>query len=248
MPLLRNPLTMRGSIEWCYLLTFRTPAAEARALLPPELEPVTKDGWAFWNMVVCEISAMRPAFLPSPLGLRYRHVAYRLYARFITQAGEDVEGLYFLRSDCNTGLMSIAGNALTDFNFHTAPITRHMSGDRIALEVRSPDAPAHITLNLNEPAALSEGSPFASVADAAAFLKYKPRGLSVDPVTRDVNVVQIVRDEALWRGHPVAVTPDTRIAYLTNRDVRPEICYAVDPIRYQWNRGRDFCAVQSLSE
>jgi hypothetical protein len=246
MPLLRNPLTMRGRILWCYLLTFRTPEADARALLPPELELVTKDGWAFWNMVVCEIARMRPAFVPSPVGLRYRHVAYRLYAKFRPEGQDDyVEGLHFLRSDCNVGLMSVAGNLLTDFNFHTAPVDRTLQDAAVTLDVRSPDAPAQITLDTSHSAALSPGSPFATPEEASAFLKYKPRGLSVDERTREINVVQIIREEDAWKSRLVPVT-HADIAFFRDKNVYPEVCFDVEPIDYQWNRGRNIKAARRV--
>ena len=104
----KNPLTMRGILDQCWLFTYQTPVAEAQAVLPRELEPVTHAGHAFWNIVVCHLRAMRPKPLPAFLGVSYWHVAYRLYVRFHPASGPPVEGVYFARSDCDSRLMALA--------------------------------------------------------------------------------------------------------------------------------------------
>ena len=78
------------------------------------------------------------------------------------------------------------------------------------------------------------GSPFASVSEAAAFLKYKPFALS--PVGDDgVNIVRVMRDEARWRSSIVTVE-ESDWQFFAGRDVASEVCYAVEPIDYEWRR------------
>lgn len=225
----KNPITMKGRIDRCWLFAFSTPEAEIRALLPRPLEPVTRDGRAFWNVVVCRVGAMRPRGVPSFLGMGYWHVAYRIYARF-----DGEEGLHFVRSDCDSGLMAWMGNVMTDFNFHKAAVDVQEDADLLRVTIDAPGAPAEATLRRRGPA-LPRTSVFGSVEEAAAFLKYKPRGFSVAKDGR-VNVVRIVRDEAAWRARPVEVVSQ-RWAFFDGRKVAPELCTEVDPIAYRWNRG-----------
>jgi hypothetical protein len=65
---------------------------------------------------------LRPRHLPSFVGITYWHIAYRLYVRLLLQSGIAIEGLYFLRSDCDSRFIAITGNLMTDFRFHTANI------------------------------------------------------------------------------------------------------------------------------
>ena len=225
----KNPTTMKGRIERCWLFTFRTPEDHARALLPKPLDPVTREGWGFWNVVVCRVEAMRPRGLPAFLGMGYWHVAYRLYARF---GGE--EGLHFLRSDCDSGFMAAMGNVMTDFNFHKATVEVREEGDGVGIAVDVPGGTAEAALR-RRGARRPEGSLFASLDEAAAFLKYQPRGFSVANDGR-VNVVRIVRDESAWRARPVEVVSQ-RWEFFRGKEVVPEICTEVDPIGYRWNRG-----------
>ncbi|HUG14343.1 MAG TPA: DUF2071 domain-containing protein [Thermomicrobiales bacterium] len=234
----KNPVTMVGALDRCWLFTFRTPAERATSLLPAVLEPVTHDGFAFWNVVVSHIGRMRPRFAPAFTGMSYWHVAYRLYVR-LTPAGSStpIEGLYFIRSDCDSSMMSRAGNLATDFNFHVAAIRVGDSDDQVAIDIDSPGATGRARLSMTTPPEHSPGSAFGSLDEAAAFLKYKPFGISVDERAGEANVVRIVRDEAAWRSRLLYVV-EQDWEFLGDQDVCPEICYQVDPIAYQWNRGR----------
>jgi len=247
---LLNALTMRGVLGRCWLFAFRTSPSTARRFLPAPLEPVRHGAFAYWNVVVCHVGLIRPAFVPAwvPawLGLNYWHVAYRLYARLPlgpNRAGcppgqaSALEGLYFVRSDCNHPLIGVSGRVLTDFRFHLAGVAVEETDAGVRIAIRSPDAPAEVRLFRNGATALPPGSPFGSLAEAEAALKYRPFGLSLDRAGRRANVVRIVRDEAAWRAHSVAVE-HARFAFFDGIDAELELCTEVDAIEYQWNRGR----------
>jgi hypothetical protein len=232
----KNPLTMVGTIERCWLFTYQTPVEEARALVPGELELVSREDCAFWNIVVCWIRAMRPKGLPVFVGMSYWHVAYRFYVRFHPESGPPIEGLYFVRSDCDSRLMAWMGNLLTDYNFHPAGITVSEPAPLLRIAIQSPDCPEEAVLDRAKPAQLPAHSLFSSLEDGAAFLKYKPFGISITASGR-ANVVAIRRDEVAWQSRLVqVVSADWR--FFEGKTVRPEICYEVEPIDYQWNRGR----------
>jgi hypothetical protein len=232
----KNPLTMVGTIERCWLFTYQTPVDEARSLVPCELELVTREGYAFWNIVVCRARAMRPKGFPALMGVSYWHVAYRFYVRFHPESGPPVEGLYFIRSDCDSRLMAWMGNLLTDYNFHPAAIEVSEQAPLIRVSLRSADCPAEVTLDASKPPGLPAHSLFSSVEEAAAFLKYKPFGISLDTAGR-ASVVAIRRDEAAWESRLIhVVSADWR--FFEGKTARPEICCEVAPIDYQWNRAK----------
>ena len=227
----KNPITMRGRLEKCWLFTFRTPEEDVAGLIPDQLTLLSRDGFAFWNIVVCEISGLRPAGIPLWMGLRYRHVGYRLYVRYQPN-GVPVEGLYFVRSDCDSGLIKITGNLLTDFDFHRAKV----GIEDTSVSIDSPDASALAKMDHEVPVSLSPGSPFDSIYQAKAVLKYKPFGIAPGSNGK-MNVVAIARDEDAWRSKLVHVA-EQDWAFFKGRNVVPEVCYEVDPIEYRWNRGR----------
>lgn len=230
----KNPITMLGKLDHCWLFTFQTPAEDAWAELPEPLVPATHNGFAFWNVVVSHVHRMRPKLAPALLGMSYWHVGYRLYARYEPEHGPPVEGLYFARSDCDSALMTVAGNLLTDYHFHTAPVAVQEQDGCLTIDIASGDMPARVELCLAAKPVLSAHSAFETLDEAAAFLKYKPFGLSVLPGGK-VSVVKIVRDESAWKSRLVRVQSQ-RWSFFADKDVRPEICYEVAPIEYQWNR------------
>jgi hypothetical protein len=177
---------------------------------------------------------MRPKPLPAFAGISYWHAAYRLYTRLPVRGRPPIEGLTFLRSDCDSRLIAAAGNLLTDFRLSVAPILVHETASESAIEVQSPDAPGRATIDRHSPVRLSQGSPFESVEHAETFLKYKPAGIAVGAGM--ANVVRIVRDEAAWRSRLVHVSHADWV-FLADKDAQPEICYEVEPIEYQWDRG-----------
>lgn len=234
MKLSGSPFTMRGHLRRCWLFTFRTPASAARKFLPPPLELITRDDFAFWNVVVCELRSLRPAPLPAAVGIGYWHVAYRLHAQAHLESGDTIEGLYFVRSDCDRWLVARVGNMLTNFHFHLAEIKVETGDKTVEGRIRTPDANAHFRLRDEIPAALTPGSPFASVSEAAEFLEYKPCSLAPDGPD-NVEIVRINRREADWKSRVVTAEINDW-HFLSAQDAVPEICYALEPIDYEWSR------------
>ena len=236
-------LTMSGHLSLCILLAYRTPVRSVIHLVPDELELVTQDGWAFWNVAACRIDRMRPAGLPSLFGVSYHHVAYRLYVRAGTAGGEILEGLYFVRSDADNFLMSKAGNLASDFRFHTAKIALTAVENLFTLDVQnsfSGAGDAHFSARLSERSSLKEGSCFSTFDEAARFLKYRPLGLSCDADGRLLKVAEVFRDESRWDERPLSVT-DARWSFFDHadqRDVHLEMATRVAPIAYRWRLGR----------
>src|SRR5438132_8997738 len=133
---LKNPFTLVGTIERCWLFVYQTPAAEARTLVPAALELVKHGDCAFWNIVVCRLRAMRPRGFPAFVGVGYWHVAYRFYVRFQPASGASDEGLFFARSDCDSRAMAVMGNLLHAFNFHTAEMAVSAEAPLLRLAIR----------------------------------------------------------------------------------------------------------------
>jgi hypothetical protein len=233
--MLDNPLTMQGTLRHCWLFTYREAEASVRSLVPPELRLVARGGFAFWNVVCCRVEALRPAPLPAWVGLDYWHVAYRLYVETQTDEGP-VQGLYFLRSDCDRALIAAAGNLLTRYRFHHAAIEVAVEEGAVEIRIDPPGARARVTVARRTAPALAQGSPFSTLEEAGRELKYQPFGLSV-PRRGAVNVVAIQRDENAWVS-TLRHVEHAEWDFFKERDVAPEVCYDVMPIRYRWHRGR----------
>ena len=233
----KNAITMLGDIDQCWLFAYRVPLGQVASLVPEPLQCVQKDGFGFINIVVSQLSHMRPHPLPRVFGMSYWHVAYRVPVVYGATNGETIEGLYFLRSDADSSLMVGAGNLLTDFRFHRSHVNVIDDGNCVDLSVPSNEASINIRMDRKKQPVLASGSPFASLDEAQAFLKYKPTGISVG--TKEVNVMRITRDESAWKSRLLHVA-DGRFRFLRSFDATLEVCYEVEPIRYRWNQAERF--------
>jgi hypothetical protein len=186
------------------------------ALLPEGFEPLTRDGRAFWSIVICRVERMRPRGLPRLVGSTYWHVAYRVYSR---AAGLD--GLHFLRSDVAGRFMAAMGNLMTDFRFHVSDIRATPA----TLDVVSRDGGGDARLRVEDLPAL------ASPADS--LLRYRP--LALAPGRRGIRVAKVERDESRWRETPVRVA-EARWGFFERLglETRLERAVRVDPIDYVW--------------
>jgi hypothetical protein len=113
----KHPLPMTTVFRECFLVNFAVAPEVMRPLVPAPLDLELHDGCAYLSIVLAEMERMRPAFLPKWLGVTYNQVVYRIVVRYL---GE--RGVYFLRSDADNLLMSIAGECLTFFHFNLSRI------------------------------------------------------------------------------------------------------------------------------
>ncbi|HEX8311890.1 MAG TPA: DUF2071 domain-containing protein, partial [Chthoniobacteraceae bacterium] len=231
----KNPFAVTGRLCRCWLINSRVPAEAARAIVPAPLELVTHGGFAFWNVVICQLCGMRPTGLPAALGIGYWHVAYRLLVRAKLASGGEITGLYFVRSDADQPFVAAVGNLLTDFHFHAAQIRVDEQQDRMRCEVKARGANASFELSRTPPVELVSDSPFASVEEAAAILKYTPVALSPHGPGA-VNVVRVARDEQAWRTRLLSIEA-AESDFLASFGPVPELAFEVDPLDYRWGRG-----------
>jgi len=233
-----NPITMVGKIDRCWLFTYQTPIDDVKSLLPKNLSLVTYQGCAFWNVVISHIQSMRPKYIPGVFGLNYWHIAYRLYVKCQPLNSETIEGLYFLHSDCDSNLIALGGNLLTNFNLHLASIDIKEQPSNLEIQINSAQTPAKIVLQPNIDAKLPSHSVFPSLEFAGNFLKYKPNGMAINP-DGSANIIHIKRDEEKWRYQLIEVK-SSEWAFFKGKNIKPEVCYQVEPIYYQWNRGKNY--------
>jgi len=233
----KNAISMVGDIDRCWLFAYRVPLDQVAKLTPEPLEAVSHGGFGFLNIVISQLSHMRPLGLPAIVGVRYWHVAYRIPVRASRSGKGAVEGLYFLRSDADSTPMVGLGNLMTDFRFHKCQLITGNSPGHIELKVISSEAPAEVGIDLDRQPELADGSPFTTLDEAQAFLKYKPAGIVVNG--GEVDVLRITRDESAWKSRLVHVDR-AKFGFLGSFDATLEVCYQVEPIHYRWNRAERY--------
>lgn len=255
-------LTMNARLSECLLLSYRTPARGVRHLVPEPLELVTKDGWAFWNVVACRTEGMRPAALPACLGVDYNQVAYRLHVKAAGASGQVLRGLYFVRTDAGSGVVRRFGNLLSDFQFHTTDVElsrARVDGEdvlTVAVQDRNDEsgtADGLLRVALDgeaEARAAGDGSVFASAGEAERFLKYTPLALSLDLDRRWLKLAEVVRPESQWEERPVRVIEAhwNYLRALGQDDLHLERATRLVPAEYAWRLGRRLPASRVAEE
>mgnify|MGYP001793625581 CR=1 FL=1 len=239
------PVTMVGRIDECLLLSYRVASEAVEHLVPKPLELVTHKGFAFFNIVVCHIDRMRPRGVPAWGGVSYHHVAYRLMVRAQRGDGTAFRGLYFLRSDADSGLVSLGGNLASEFRFNVAEVSLGMHDGVVSAAVRSRDGVGDASLEVDTGCSpeLREDSIFETMELARSVLKYAPMGLAPRG-DRRVALAEVFRDELDWDERVVGVS-DARWAFFDSigesLGIEPpvlELATRVAPIDYRWRLGR----------
>jgi hypothetical protein len=167
-------------------------------------------------------------------------LAYRLYVRAHTRIGTTLDGLYFVHSNADSQLMVTAGNLLSDFKFHYAPMKLRGDSTDITLNLTHPEEAADCVAHHVPAFELQPGSCFNSPAEVKAFLKYRPVGLAMDGAGKQLRLAKVIRDEAAWEEVPL-VAENARWQFLQGlgqTETYLELATRVRPIEYQWRLGR----------
>ena len=100
-----------GTIDRRILLNYRASPALVSSLLPRPFEPRSVNGHALIGVCMIRFKGLRPAVLPSLLGLSSENAAHRISVAW-TEDGETRTGVYVTRRDTNSALVRLAGGRI----------------------------------------------------------------------------------------------------------------------------------------
>lgn len=221
----RLPLAMRGWLHGVELVQFSLDAAEARAALPPALEPRLFGGRALVSLVNVDLRAMRPRGTPRALAFRYRHVAFRVLVEDgWAHADGRPRGVFFAGSFCDRPLLARLANELSDYRLAPAAIEAGPAG----LAVRG--AAERLSYALDPGAAPRLRGPLFSDWEAArAAVGSLDRAYAAD-ARGELRVTRILRRS--WPLEPLAVRSLATDRFET---ARLECAFRVpEPVEYTW--------------
>ncbi|MFG2908034.1 DUF2071 domain-containing protein [Kitasatospora sp. NPDC048286] len=243
----RHPFAMRTHFAHSLVLTYALPPHLLAPLVPPGLALDTytdPDGTehGFVAAAVVDTRALRPAALPARLGRDFILTGYRVFTRFPTPGGRTMRGLRILRSDTDSRMMTLGGNAFSRYHYRHARIGTRVVDGTLEFKVLSGDGRAdlHVRADLGSaPAALPPGSPFADARAARRFAGPLPYTFEYEPQTRSMIVVKATR--AHWDPAPVAVEVP-RLTFFDHGPLagsRPVLANAfhVAGLDYGWHAG-----------
>lgn len=233
----KHPIPMRTIFRECFLVNFAIKPEALRPLIPEPIELDLHQGEAYLSIIIAKMDSMRPAFLPRTLGITYNQIVYRVVVR---AHGE--RGVYFLRSDADNALMSIAGDWLTFFRFHITPIKTKRDGNLLSIDLAAAPldcADIHASYDLaSARRTLPSMSRFASFDEAKEFLVQLFAAFAYGPLTDELSIVHIHRGE--W---DIDIVDDRRAAYdwmqrgpyFNAQTARLDSIFYVREIPYTWH-------------
>jgi hypothetical protein len=238
----RHPFAVSAHFRHSLVLAYSVPASALEPLLPPSLEPDRHGDLGFVAAAFVQTERMRPSFLPPALGLDFLLGGYRIFVRVAGR--QSLRGLYILRSDTDSRVLTFVGNVLTSYRYRTVDASCRYENGILEVEVRPG---VRISADLGRrPAPLPPGSPFATLTEARRFAGPLPYTFHHEPETGLLLSVRGVR--SAWNPEPVAVDVKELAFFTAERfGVEPTLANAfyVGDIDYRWERGKLLSAAAS---
>jgi len=234
-----HPVPMRTVFRHCFLVNFALRPDVLASRLPDHVRPDVHDGWSYLSIVITEMERMRPAFLPRALGITYTQVVYRA----VVLCGRE-RGVCFVRSDADSALMVLAGNALTFFRFYRAAVTWSFSHGitRFSLRPRGGEAAGvDAEYDLNEAThEMPATSRFTTLDGAQRFLTELHIAFGTKRRDGMIDAVRLQRSD--WRSSVVRDRLGSYEAMTSGVLFGPgeaelDSVFYVERLNYHWHRG-----------
>jgi uncharacterized protein YqjF (DUF2071 family) len=217
--------------------------AALRPLVPDVFDLDLYQGRAFVSLTASRLKDFGAGWLPRALRMNFYQATYRAHVTYTDFRGRRTRGCYFVRSETNSRLMSLAANLLPEFRAHacsTYPILMVRQGNHLVLTVDSGADPAGKVVLVLDTARALPGMPansqFPSLQAGYEFLVDFHNAFSYDPDTGEVFLLQIERGD--WDIRVVEPV-DHYLGYFVAGPFRPDtaqldsVFYFTD-VPYRW--------------
>lgn len=234
---------MRGVIDRRILVNYRVDPAVLAPLLPAPFRPKLHRGFGMVGICLIRLRGIRPAFLPSWLGISSENAAHRTAVEW-DDNGTVREGVYIRRRDTSSWLNSVAGGRLFPGIHHRAAYTVKETASHFEVALRSNDGVTSVSVVADLADALPPASIFQSLEEASAFFQAGSLGYSATPDPRRFQGLELHCKR--WAVEPLAVC-DVHSSVYDDRTVFPEGSIAFDcallmrGIDHEWHGQSDLC-------
>lgn len=233
-----HPFGVEAFFESSLVLTYALPKERVAALIPECLTPDTfGDRWAFLAVALVQTRNLRPKGFPAWLGHDFGLAGYRLFVRYTDERGKRLRGLFILKSQTDQRKMEWLGNVFTGYRYDTADMAFCRTGD--ALSVRSGKGALDVEVAISAPeTALPLGSPFGNWGEARRFAGPLPFTFSYKPSSREVLIVEGVRQR--WVPGPVQVRK-SNVGFIEGGPFAGATlasAFLVENVPYYWKKGK----------
>jgi Uncharacterized conserved protein (COG2071) len=233
-----HPFAVEAFFESSLVLTFAVPKEQLQHLIPECLQLDSfQDKWAFVAVAMVQTRDLRPKGFPKFMGNDFFLIGFRIFVRYMTNAGKNYRGLYILKSETDKKKMEIMGNIFTHYNYTTTDILKTETDSTLKIS----SVKSNFTLSINkavENIPLPKHSPFADWKEARRFAGPLPFTFTYNKDKKEVLIIEGVRES--WTPMPVAVI-DYDFNFLKEIKLEDPIlanAFIIRNIPYYWKKGK----------
>jgi len=247
---MRIPI-IKGTIKRRLLVNFRADPAVVQQIIPQPFRPKLHHGHALVGVCLIRLEQIRPAGLPSVLGLSSENAAHRIAVEWTDAAGIQREGVFIPRRDTSSWINHLAGGRVFPGEHHAAQFTILDMGKHIEISMRSLDDRVALTVIGDEAELLPATSCFNSLTEASAFFEGGSLGYSV---TRDGSRLDgLLLRTVDWRVRALLVS-EVQSSFFRDSKRFPAGSIEFDhalmmrDVRHEWRKADDLHALYSRQE
>lgn len=241
---------IKGTIKRRLLVNFRADPAVVQRILPGPFRPKLHRGHSLVGICLIRLEHIRPAGLPSMLGLSSENAAHRIAVEWTDTAGIQREGVFIPRRDTGSFLNRMAGGRVFPGEHHAARFSIADGGGHIDFSMQSRDCSVAVRVVGDDAAALPASSCFGTLIEASAFFEGGSLGYSV---TREGGRLDGLLLHTLdWRIRALSVT-EVQSSYFADAQRFPAGSIEFDhalvmrDLVHEWHKADDLYAVSPTS-
>lgn len=241
---------IKGTIKRRLLVNFRADPAVVQRILPGPFRPKLHRGHSLVGICLIRLEHIRPAGLPSMLGLSSENAAHRIAVEWTDTAGIQREGVFIPRRDTGSFLNRMAGGRVFPGEHHAARFSIADGGGHIDFSMQSRDGSVAVRVVGDDAAALPASSCFGTLIEASAFFEGGSLGYSV---TREGGRLDGLLLHTLdWRIRALSVTK-VQSSYFADAQRFPAGSIEFDhalvmrDLVHEWHKADDLYAVLPTS-
>lgn len=234
---------MRGVIDRRILVNYHVDPAVLAPLLPAPFRPKVVHGVGMVGICLIRLKGVRPAFVPSWLGIASENAAHRTAVEW-DDGGTVREGVYVRRRDTSSRLNALAGGRLFPGIHHRAAFTVRETADHFAVALRSADGETHLSVRGLRTDRLPASSVFGSLDEASAYFRTGSLGYSATPDPARFQGLELRC--RTWTVEPLDVE-EVRSSFFENETFFPKGSIGFDcallmrGIEHEWHGRADLC-------
>ncbi len=185
--------TIKATMQRRILVNYRVEPATLEALLPQPFRPAIVGGYGIAGICLIRLGDVRPAGVPSSLGVTSENAAHRIAVEWDTPDGP-VAGVYIVRRDTSSRLTVLVGGRLFPGWHRRADFLVEETGGSYRVEVKSRDGEVDVVVAAHGTNDAMDGSVFGNIDEASAFFRRAPLGYAATPRAGMYDGVTLVAD------------------------------------------------------